>query len=477
MVAAHTMINIIEPTEILFLLTSFQDLFTAASFEYFCYFVQSLMGLEREGFVTNVYLSSNSKKHWTNFHRFLSRYRWSANGVSKKLMWLVFKIIQVGTKGERVEIIGALDDTHTEKHGAKFFGVSWYHKPYNNKKGKQIWANCWVCFGLLFQFGTGWLFFPISTLLYVRKKYVKVANEFKTKLELGRQIIQNLELPEWIHLILVTDGFYGPKKNFALGLLKKGVDIVSRLRIDAAIYALPSPEKYPRKRGRPRKYGERVYIKKLAINNDFFTFTEVVIYGKKKVVELGSRLVKIRGWDKPVLLVVTRDVNKNLVSLFSTDITLSPARILQLYSARWKIELAFRELKQLGKMADYRVRSKEGMTKHVTLCLVAHSLLRLLPLTKIQLHTRPVHRPWYKKEGISTDQLRILFQRECMLQIFFRLIEQLGIHYEKDRVIEEFNNVLSPLDKIQCEETNLKLNDLLSVLIDMPSNIYSRQKC
>lgn len=131
MVAAHTMINIIEPTEILFLLSSFQTLFTAPSYEYFCYFVQSLMGLEREGFVTNVYLSSNSKKHWTNFHRFLSRYRWSANEVSKRLIWLVFKIIQVGTKREHVEIIGALDDTHTEKHGEKFFGVSWYHKPYN----------------------------------------------------------------------------------------------------------------------------------------------------------------------------------------------------------------------------------------------------------------------------------------------------------------------------------------------------------
>ena len=60
--------------------------------------------------------------------------------------------------------------------------------------------------------------------------------EFKTKLELGVQLIEELELPEWVHLILITDGFYGPKKNFTLKLLPKGVDIISRLRIDAAVY-------------------------------------------------------------------------------------------------------------------------------------------------------------------------------------------------------------------------------------------------
>ncbi len=188
---AHTMINIIEPTEILFLLLNFQNLFTAPSFEYFCHFILSFMGLDKEGFVTNVYLSSSSKKHWTNYHRFLSHYQWTAIEVSKKLFWLLLKTIKPVADGERLEIIGALDDTYTEKHGSKFYGVSWYHKPHNNKKGNKIWANCWVCFGLLFQFGTGWLFFPICALLYVRKKYIENSIQFKTKLELGVEIIEN----------------------------------------------------------------------------------------------------------------------------------------------------------------------------------------------------------------------------------------------------------------------------------------------
>jgi hypothetical protein len=446
------MYRLVESNDIIFLLSWFQNLFTAPSFGYFCCFIQSLMGLEKEGFVTNVYLSSNSKTHWTNFHRFLSRYQWSTVEVSRRLLWLLLKVLKLANECERLELIGALDDTPIEKHGPKFFGVGWHHKPHNNKKEKRIWANCWVCFGLLFQFGTSWLFFPISALLYVRKKYIKVTSEFKTKLELGKQIIENLELPDWIHLTLITDGFYGPKKNFTLKLLEKGIDALSRLRIDAAIYE-PPPQKKTKKRGRPRKYGDRLYIKQLAAGANFFTPTEITIYGKKKIVDLGSKLVKIRGWDKLVLLVITRDVNNKPIALFSTNILLSPARVLQLYSARWKIELAFRELKQLGKMADYRVRSKEGMTKHVTLCFVAHSLLKLIPLTKIQMHTQPVYRPWYKKAGISTGQLRIMFQRECLLQLFFRLLQQLGITHENDVVINEFNNLINRANEIKFERT------------------------
>ncbi|GEM_PF-5697338 len=40
-----------------------------------------------------------------------------------------------------------------------------------------------------------------------------------------------------------TDGFYGAKKNFAKKLLGKGIDIVSRLRIDA-IYEPPAEFKH-----------------------------------------------------------------------------------------------------------------------------------------------------------------------------------------------------------------------------------------
>jgi len=50
------MYKLVESKDIIFLLSWFRGLFTAPSFEYFCWFVQAMMGLEKEGFVTNAYI-------------------------------------------------------------------------------------------------------------------------------------------------------------------------------------------------------------------------------------------------------------------------------------------------------------------------------------------------------------------------------------------------------------------------------------
>ena len=117
-------------------------------------------------------------------------------------------------------------------------------------------------------------------------------------------------------------------------------------------------------------------------------------------------------------MVLTRDVHKNPIILFSTDLTIPTMKIIEFYAARWKIEIAFRDLKEMGKMGDYRVRNKEGMTKHITLCFVAHTLLRILQFQKIQFNVQPTHRPWYKKGKFSMGQIRGMVQNESMLQVF-----------------------------------------------------------
>lgn len=155
-------------------------------------------------------------------------------------------------------------------------------------------------------------------------------------------------------------------------------------------------------------------------------------------------------------MVLTRDVHKNPILLFSTDLTISPVKIIEFYSARWKIEIAFRDLKEMGKMGDYRVRNKEGMTKHITLCFVAHTLLRILQFQKIQFNVQPVHRPWYKKAKFSMGQIRGMVQNESMLQVFFRLLGRLDISYKKDIVINEFNGLLNIRDENQYESVLLE---------------------
>jgi hypothetical protein len=68
------MYKIIIPDIISNLLLRFKDLFTAPSFECFCSFILGFMVLESKRYVTNIILSNNTIKHWTNFYRFLKSY-------------------------------------------------------------------------------------------------------------------------------------------------------------------------------------------------------------------------------------------------------------------------------------------------------------------------------------------------------------------------------------------------------------------
>ena len=71
----------------------------------------------------------------------------------------------------------------------------------------------------------------------------------------------------------------------------------------------------------------------------------VNIYGKQVQVEAVEREVFIRGFGSKVKVVVTQGIKEPIIFL-STDLSLSAAQIIEIYGARFSIELAIRDLKQ-----------------------------------------------------------------------------------------------------------------------------------
>jgi transposase len=153
----------------------------------------------------------------------------------------------------------------------------------------------------------------------------------------------------------------------------------------------------------------------------------------------------LKGWSRPILLVIAKEKNGHPIFLFTTDLSLSPARVVELYAPRWKIEISFRELKQEGGMADYQVRSKKGITRHVTLCFVAHCILQLLSIldVKERLSINPILRLWYRAKEFSISQTRSIIQQVCIRNLFFQLLLKMGIPYEKYKVISAFNELIN----------------------------------
>ncbi len=61
------------------------------------------------------------------------------------------------------------------------------------------------------------------------------------------------------------------------------------------------------------------------------------------------------------------------MAIFSTDITLSVAQIIEYYGARWKIEAAFKELKHDIGSAETQTRHPDAVTNHFHFCMMATS--------------------------------------------------------------------------------------------------------
>jgi len=61
-------------------------------------------------------------------------------------------------------------------------------------------------------------------------------------------------------------------------------------------------------------------------------------------------------------------------ALVTTDLTLSVEQIIEYYSARWKIEAGFREIKQEIGSADTQTRNPDAVTNHLHFCMAATTI-------------------------------------------------------------------------------------------------------
>ena len=127
---------------------------------------------------------------------------------------------------------------------------------------------------------------------------------------------------------------------------KNSLEIVTKAKSGCTAYTKPAvPE--GRRRGRPRKKGDSVKVFSLFDSHaDEFTQTSVYMYGEKKDVSFyATDLLWGQGLYQEIRFVLVRYDGLKSV-LVSTDLSLSPVQIIEIYAHRAKIEESFREFKQ-----------------------------------------------------------------------------------------------------------------------------------
>ena len=124
------------------------------------------------------------------------------------------------------------------------------------------------------------------------------------------------------------------------------LEIVTKAKTGCTAYTKPAPSA-DRRRGRPRKKGDSVKVFSLFDScAEKFTKVSLLMYGEKKdVCFYATDLLWGQKLYQEVRFVLVRyDELKSV--LVSTDLSLSPEQIIEIYAHRAKIEESFREFKQ-----------------------------------------------------------------------------------------------------------------------------------
>jgi hypothetical protein len=392
---------------ILPLLSHFANCFTKPGFTHFKYFMlarMALLGMPHCVSEVMRLTAVHKLMHWTTPYAFLSRGRFSCQELSQCLLELLDKVLELPE-----EIILAIDDTLVKKIGKHFFGLGYYPDPTDKNPGankRKVRGHCWVVLALLFEKQRQWFAFPLAALLFVPQAGCPKDWSFKSKIELAVMLLSGLCWPAK-RLVLVVDNLYA-KGKLAFLELPQPMTMISRLRSNAALYELPKKPKRV-KPGRPRLRGEKVTAKQLYRRRSKHQKLKVNIYGKSVSIKafvdilMPSRTLGAQ----PILVVIfPQRSGKKYNIFFSTDLSMSPVRLLELYAARFKIEDAFDEVKTSGGFADCRQRSFTALKRHATLSLLAYSLLRLLSLTIANAQAIEAE-PWWQPKGApSVTRLR-----------------------------------------------------------------------
>ncbi len=319
----------------------------------------------------------------------ISQKRYYTFMASAKIPWdslwqRLWKLIpQPVTNGR---LIVALDDYINPKTGKKIFGCSkvFDHAAKQNQ-AEYPWAQNIVAVGLLKVIKGRWACLPLASAFHHFEKDIAAnkptyrGNEivFKTKYRHAVDMLKNIAFKFSVaSLLVVSDSWFG--NNGLLAPMRKEIGkishVLSRLRSNNVIYAMPEK---PSKKGvgRAKKYGEKLGCTALlaAINCKHAIEYTVNLYGKMRSVLAHDQIVMLKTLKCPVRVVWVYRRNQ-WVALFTTDLTLTVAEIIEIYGARWKIEAGFKELKRELGSSETQTRNPVSVTNHLNFCMMAASL-------------------------------------------------------------------------------------------------------
>jgi hypothetical protein len=345
---------------------------------------------------------------FTNYHRVLNRNRWSGRAVARRLLTLLIAaFVPTGP------VVIGLDDTLERRWGARIKARGIYRDPIRSSHGHFVKASGlrWLSFMLLTPLPWAdrvWAL-PFLTVLAPSERFSREhGHGHKALTDWARQGL--LQIARWMpgrRLVAVADTSYAAIE--LLSAVREQVCMITRLRLDARLFAPPGPRK-PGTIGRPRIVGARLPTLAQRLADPKTPWRRVHINGwyggGERLVEIisGTAIWHHPGKHVAIRYVLVRDVAGAFrpQAFLCTDLEGDPVDILRWFVRRWSTEVTFAEVRRHLGMETQRQWSDKAIARTTPALLGLFSLVVLwTDRADVRRFARPHGAVWYERRTIT----------------------------------------------------------------------------
>jgi hypothetical protein len=347
------------------------------------------------------------ERHFVNYHRVLNRAVWnSRHGARLLLNLLISTFVSTGP------IVLGVDDTIERRRGKRISAKGIYRDPVRSSKSFFVKTSGLRWLSLMLLAPVPWAQrvwgLPFLTVLAPSERFCRTHNQRHKKLtDWTRQVA--LQARRWLPkrtIVLVGDSSFAALDLLGT-LMRQSLICITRLRLDAALYA-PAPPREPGTKGRPRKKGARLptLIQRLQdANTDWQSISVSGWYGNtRRRLEICSDSAVWYHSGQPVLpirWVLLRDPDGEFEpqALLCTDPARDAHDIIGWFVRRWALEVTFRETRDHLGVETQRQWSDQAIARTTPCLLALFSIVTLLG-TRLTNRARLAvsTAAWYRKQ-------------------------------------------------------------------------------
>jgi hypothetical protein len=371
----------------------------------------------------------SQERHFQTYHRVLNRAVWSSLAASRILLQLLVRAF-----APEGPLVFGLDDTIERRWGARIAARGIYRDPVRSSRSHFVKVSGlrWLCMMLLVPIPWAarvWAL-PFLTALCPSQRYHDSQGKRHKKLtDWARQMVQQVH--RWLPdrpIVIVADSAFAAL-DF-LGAARRHSTVITRLRLDAALYA-PAPERCAGQRGRTRLKGERLPALSQVLADPATAWTALTMpvwYGEHdRTVEVASGTAL---WYHPGMApialrwVLIRDPLKQFETqaLLCTDSQATPAFILDCFVQRWQVEVTFEEARAHLGVQTQRQWSSKAIARTTPCLLGLYSLITLAAqdlFSTGQLYRRCA--AWYPKPQATFSDTIACVRRDLWSHEYFSI--------------------------------------------------------